>query len=262
MTQDPTAAGVVVESAQPQGWRAGAVRAPTEPRLVKEIEGLELRNSAFRAHRETLVALGSQAVYAAPCRVRGSEDCDVALVRFSGAIESAFGFTREVMFFYSPYRDLQYRTFAAAQASMRHVQREVTLDLIFFTSPDPRANMKLDDWSRSHFLAVPIPNGLLEPLTLVEILRDYVFTRDLYYEATPVSGDRFFGRKPMLQSLRNDLRDRRVAGVFGLRKAGKTSVLSEPRTTMSSDRTIFLLRDLESLPSPPDDPIPDLLADL
>jgi hypothetical protein len=113
LTQDRTAAGVVGESAQPQGWRAGAVRPPTEPRLVKEIEGLELRNPAFLAHRETLVALGSQAVYAAPCRVRGSEDCDVALIRFSGAIESAFGFTREVMFFYSPYRDLQYRTFGS-----------------------------------------------------------------------------------------------------------------------------------------------------
>lgn len=262
MTHDPTAAGILGDSAPVHGWRAGAVRPPTDARLLREIEGLELRNAAFRGHRSVLTALGSQAVYAAPCRVRGAEDCDVALVRFSGAVEAAFGFTREILFFYSPYRDLQYRTFDAAKSSMRHLPRQVTPDLIFFASPDPRAKVKLDEWSRSQFLAVPIPAELSDPIALVELLRDYVFTRDLYYETTPVSGERFFGRKPLLQSLRNDLRDRRVAGLFGLRKAGKTSVLSELRTTMTNDRTIFLLRDLESLPSPPQDPIPDLLADL
>ncbi len=66
----------------------------------------------------------------------------------------------------------------------------------------------------------------------------------------------------MLQSLRDDVRNQRVAGLFGLRKAGKTSVLSELAATIESENTIVVLRDLESLPSPPDDPIPDLLRDL
>src|SRR5262249_41104773 len=201
--------------------------------------------------------------YAAPCLVNNARECEVTLVRFSGAVEAAFGFTRELLFFYSPYPDLQHRTFVAARSSLRHLPRDVTPDLGVIWSNDPRARMKLDDWSGTEFTAIPLPpDDLDDPLELLRILREYIFTRDLYYETTPVSGDQFFGRRPLLQSLRTDLRSRRVVGLFGLRKAGKTSVLEELGKTMESEDTVYLLRDLESLPSPPDDPIPDLIADL
>lgn len=263
MRRDPTSDEAIGEVASTQGWRAGAVRAPRDPRVLRQVDDVELRSSAFRAHRAILSQLGSQPVYAAPCRVRGSEDCDVVLVRFSGAIESAFGLTREVLFFYSPYSDLQNRTFSAAKSSLRHLPGEVTPDLIFFHSRDQRAKVKLDDWSSTQFLAIPLPVGdFPDPLNVLTLMREYIFARDLYYETTPVSGDRFFGRRPLLQSIRDDIRDQRVVGVFGLRKAGKTSVLAELGKTVESDKTIFLLRDLESLPSPPDDPVPELVADL
>jgi hypothetical protein len=48
-------------------------------------------------------------VHAQRCEQKGMQRCRVALVRFSGAVEAAFGLTREVMFFYSPYPDLQTR---------------------------------------------------------------------------------------------------------------------------------------------------------
>jgi hypothetical protein len=187
----------------------------------------------------------------------------VAVVRFSGAIESAFGLTREVMFFYSPHKDLQIRTFKAARKSLEQIDREITPDLLFMWSPDVRLREKLDDWASGKFLPVPLmlSNGE-DPIAFVSLLRDHIFSRDLFYETSPVRGERFYGRRSLLQNLREDIREQRVAGLFGLRKAGKTSVLSELKQNLESGDTVVLLRDLESLPSPPLDPIPDLLKEL
>ncbi len=247
-------------------WRTGAVPPPRDPVLLANIAVIQERHRVFREHRDLLAAVGSQIVFASQCRVPGFEDCSVALVRFSGAIESAFGLTREVMIFYTPYADLQIRTLNAIKRQLEQMPREVTPDIALVWSPDTRSKEKLEDWSSTSFLLIPmqlaIDNIDGEAVHLVRLLRDYIFARDLYYETTPVSGARFFGRRPLLQSLRDDVRDRRVAGVFGLRKAGKTSVLAELASTLAGPDRIFILRDLESLPSPPDDPVPDLMLDL
>lgn len=245
------------------GWRAGAVRAPVSEDLAHLVVTLKRAYPVAGAHQRSLSALGSQIVYTSACKEVGFTDCRLALVRFSGAVEAAFGLTREVLFFYSPHTDLQIRTYHVAQRAIASLPREVTPDLMFLWAPDPRLSEKLDDWSSGRFLAVPLTvDSDDDPVAMITLLRDFIYSRDLFYETTPVRGDRFFGRRPLLQSLRDDVRNQRVAGLFGLRKAGKTSVLSELAATIESDHTIVILRDLESLPSPPEDPIPDLLKDL
>lgn len=243
-------------------WRAGAVRASDHPETIKYLNHLKLAFPVAAGHQDSLAELGSQFVYAAPCKVSGYEDCEVALVRFSGAIESAFGLTREVLFFYSPYVDLQIRTFKAAKEALATMPKEITPDILFLWAPDGRLREKLDDWSSGSFLAIPLTLSDHDSIAFISLVRDYVFSRDLFYETTPVRGDRFFGRRRLLQSLRDDVRNQRVTGLFGLRKAGKTSVLFELMQTLSSPETVLVLRDLESLPSPPTDPIPDLIRDL
>lgn len=245
------------------GWNAGAVRAVTYPDTIANIERLKRGFSAAREHQEALAKLGSQYVFASECSIRSFEGCFTAFVRFSGAIETGFGLTREVLFFYSPHPDLQIRTYNAARQVLRDSPREITPDIMFFWSPDPRLREKLDDWSSGKFLPIPLDFTDDEnPIAFISLLRDYIFARDLFYETTPVQGERFYGRRILLQNLRDDVRNQRVAGLFGLRKAGKTSVLSELARNMSDANTIVILRDLESLPSPPDDPVPDLLRDL
>ena len=104
-----------------------------------------------------------------------------ALARFSGAIESAFGITREVMFFYSPFYDLQIRTFARAKQILQNLPREVTPDKIFFFSPDDRLTIKLEDWSNLGFSAIPLVSTLgNSPLEIIRLLRDHVYARDLF----------------------------------------------------------------------------------
>lgn len=74
-------------------------------------------------------------------------------------------------------------------------------------------------------------------------------------------GSRFFGRKKLLRALRDDVSNRNVSGLFGLRKAGKTSVLTELSDTVDS-RVLPILLDLEAFPAPPDDPTPHIVEDL
>ncbi len=244
-------------------WNAGAVKPSSHPDTLSNLQRLKREFPVVRNHQEILARLGSQFVYSATRRVPKFEDCGFALVRFSGAIENAFGLTREVLFFYSPHNDLQIRTFRAAKQALIGLEREVTPDMMFIWSPDIRLREKLDDWSSGNFLAIPLVlSGDGDPIAFIKLLRNYVFSRDLFYETTPVQGDRFFGRRRLLQTLRDDIGNQRVSGLFGLRKAGKTSVLSELAQSLTGPETIFILRDLESLPSPPDDPVPILLQEL
>lgn len=210
------------------GWQAGAIKPPSNDKLRAHFIELETRFPVVRQHRRALAELGSQMVHAEKCSVSGLQRCSLSHVRFSGAIEAAFGLTREVMFFYSPYPDLQIRELEAAKNAIGKLKRDVTPDVIFVWSPDPRARQKLDDWSQGGFLAIPLASiDETDPVSLVSLLRDYIYARDLFYESTPVPGDRFFGRRQLMQALRDDVRNRRVAGLFGLRKAGKTSVRNQ-----------------------------------
>lgn len=236
-------------------WQANPVKEPTNANTVRKVAELESAFPVAAQHRQMLQALGSQFVYANVVTGRDDKKMGYALARFSGAIEAAFGITREVMFFYSPYYDLQIRTFSRAKEILASLSREATPDLIFFASPDDRLTIKLEDWSVLGFTAIPLANELTaEPLQLVSLLRDYVYARDLFYETTPVRGERFFGRKTLMQELRDDIENQRVSGVFGLRKSGKTSVLQQLAEILRSPSLIPVFVDLEILPSPPDDP--------
>jgi hypothetical protein len=211
---------------------------------------------------DALRSVGSQIVYAGILRQDGFRDCGVAHVRFSGAIEAGFGFTREVMLFYSPHDDLQGRTFEAAARELLQVGRSVTPDVFFMWAPDKRLRVKLHDWSRPSKLAIPLLINEEDELSLITLLRDHIYARDLFYVTTPVYGASFFGRRTLLQSLRDDVLHQRVAGVFGLRKSGKTSILRQLQEELQEDHVVTVLMDLEAFPSPPEDPTDDIVADL
>lgn len=236
-------------------WQANPVRQPFNAEVVRNVESLEAEFPVASRHRAMLQALGSQFVYAKTVPAGDGKQLGVALARFSGAIEAAFGITREVMFFYTPFYDLQIRTFTRAKEVLQNLPREATPDLIFFASPDDRLSIKLEDWSNLGFAAIPLRSDLEStPLEMIRLLRDHVYARDLFYETTPVRGDKFFGRKALLQELKDDIGNQRVSGIFGLRKSGKTSVLQQVGDLLSSRSLATVFVDLEVLPSPPEDP--------
>lgn len=244
-------------------WQANPVKEPTNQDVIKHVQRLEAVFPEFRKHRTMLQALGSQFVYADVFVTSDDKQCGLALARFSGAIESAFGLTREVLFFYAPYFDLQSRSFKLAKDRLSRLPREVTPDLIFYSCPDDRLTFKLNEWSKLQFTAIPLPLDLDdEPIALISLLRDHIYARDLFYETTPVSGSKFFGRKTLMQELRDDIANQRVSGLFGLRKSGKTSILLQLAETLGSESLLPVFVDLETLPSPPLDPGPDFMREV
>lgn len=244
-------------------WQVNPVVEPRSREVLDRIAALEKLFPVAAGHRKMLKALGSQFVYAKTFRAPDGKVLGLALARFSGAIESAFGFTREVMFFYAPYRDLQIRTFTWAKEELASLSRDATPDLVLFHSPDERLTIKLEDWSRLAFTAIPLDDRLNpDPISLVRLIREHVYARDLFYETTPVRGDRFFGRKTILQELRDDVTHQRVSGLFGLRKSGKTSILLQLAELLESDTAVPVFVDLEVLPSPPSDPTLPLISEL
>lgn len=240
------------------GWHAGAVPTPTDRALLSWIADVGRHFPESVVHLDALRRLGSQFVYVGKS-VRGIRP---VRVRFSGAIEAAFGFTREVLFIYAPYRDLQTKSIEVGRKIIDEQKSLVTPDVVFVSAPDPRLKAKLDDWSTPNLLLIPlIPEIQDDPLALVGLLRDYIYSRDLFYVTTPVQGSRFFGRRTLLQELRDDIRQGRVAGIYGLRKAGKTSVLMELSGT-AEEGVVPILVDLEAFPAPPDDATDDILESI
>jgi hypothetical protein len=89
-----------------------------------------------------------------------------------------------------------------------------------------------------------------------------VLNRDFYQESTPVRGSSFFGRKSLLKTLHHDLSTRGAAGIFGLRKVGKTSLLRQLSDELShtdTGRWIITFMNLESLAFGRDDSPSELL---
>lgn len=242
------------------GWHAAPVKSPRTQDLLTNIARIEREFPAFKDHREALQALGSAVVFAKLHQPKNSEVFGVALIRFSGAIESAFGFTREVLFFYSPYRDFQVRAYNVASGQLTAISRAITPDRLFIWAPDPRLKIKLDDWSSNSLQAIPLDRDFsTDPVEMIRLIKDYVYARDLFYETSPVVGEKFFGRRALLQSLSDDVKNRRVSGLFGLRKAGKTSVMKQLASDLDGHHQVTVLIDLEGFPCPPEDPVPDIL---
>lgn len=239
------------------GWSANPVKEPTAPEVVNKVRSLERMFPEAADLRSTLQRLGSQFVYVS----FNHHDCALALVRFSGAIESAFGLTREVMFFFTPYDDLQVRVLERVKKAIHALPHQITPDIVFVSAPDLRIYAKMQDWTKPEFLAIPLLSQEgLDPAGVINRIKQYVYARDLFNLTTPVKGGQFFGRKTLLQALHGDIKNQRVAGIFGLRKAGKTSVLKQLQVDLESTETITVFLDLEAFPAPPTaDPVPDII---
>ena len=74
------------------------------------------------------------------------------------------------------------------------------------------------------------------------VLDTWLYRRDLFAGAYPVFGKRFFGRERILAQLRDAIASAKPAGIFGLRKVGKTSLLKEceRRATASGDIVVYV----------------------
>lgn len=242
------------------GWHSGAVKAPQTQALRRELEIVESSFPALVEHRRQLRAMGSQVIRATAVKVGPLKGGAKLRIRFSEAIESAFGLTREVFAVYLPFNDFQMRAYEAALNELKNIRHAVTQDVILIWAPDERLGAKLAEWGNLQTVSIPFQLDSANSFGLIELLQNHIHMRNLFELTTPVSGSTFFGRRTVLQGLREDVLAQRAAGIFGLRKAGKTSILLELAEELRADEVLSVLVDLEALPSPPVDPTDDLLA--
>jgi cold shock CspA family protein len=101
---------------------------------------------------------------------------------------------------------------------------------------------------------IPVPQADIETgPSAVDVLRNilerWLYRRDLFAGNRPVVGRRFFGRDKSLAELRDAVSSSVSAGVFGLRKVGKTSLLQESRRRSIELGDIVVYLDLLRLPA-------------
>lgn len=234
-------------------WNNNPVKRVNNIDVNTNLRKLEDWFEIISVHRKMLIELGSEFVYAKRC-IKDNKKYGIALVRFSGQIENTFGITREVLFFYSEFVDLQTRTYNKAISEIKSLnnsgKRTVTEDLLFLHSPDKRLAEKLADWNKnSSVRAIPLSQyDTSDSINIIELLKQNIYVRDLFYETKSVGGSDFFGRDKAVQELESDIFEKRVSGIFGLRKMGKTSLLNKIRENLPSN-FICIYIDLEDLPA-------------
>lgn len=245
-------------------FRAGAVQPPRHPTVQKRIAELIETFPVAAQHRAALRLLGSDYVFAAPDSANSK--CWIVYIRFGRIIENLFAITREIVAYYTPYGDLQIRAFDRLSETVEGATRTVTPDIRALYSVDPVTDRKLLDWRKGGITTIPLPSPANTEVDaaakLFETLTEFLSTRDLYFETLPVTGEDFFGRRTLLLGLMRDIREHRVCGVFGLRKSGKTSVVKQVMNALGAadENWVLPFVDLETLPSPPTNPVPELIS--
>lgn len=199
-----------------------------------------------------------------------SRDPDVrdswyVLGRLGPEHEERFSIAGEILFMFTPFGDLQRRTYnlltSRARDELSRHQREVFGEVRFtpdsrlslLWAPDPMMSTKLKAWNAegSRRLVAPIPDlgdggdGALS--SLLASIGSVIASRDLYQGKNPVTGSDFFGREQTLNQLSAELRSGRSLGLFGLRRSGKTSILRELQRRGESSEMAVIITDLEAV---------------
>lgn len=113
---------------------------------------------------------------------------------------------------------------------------------------------RIEDRTRSAPAIVPLTQSELETSAdamsiLRTVLDQWLYRRDLFALNSPVSGRKFFGREKPLAEIRDAIASGTAAGIFGLRKVGKTSILKEVERRGIEAGDIVLYIDLLRVPA-------------
>lgn len=157
------------------------------------------------------------------------------LVKPTENLKHAFNLERELVCIFSPFEDVHPRTLDAisrAQSQFPPLRVDRICSLVI--SKDPKVAEKLRNILQNDTeaqIVIPFTYSELErlntdPYFFRNRLRSYFYTRDLFASESPLKTDLFFfGRTDLVHQLVNRHLSDQVSALFGLRKAGKTSVI-------------------------------------
>lgn len=253
----------------------GAVPEQRHPEIVDKLSRLAIEYPQSVSHRAAFRRLGSEFVYAR--KLMGEEAYRrtwIVLLRFSRAIEERFGIGAEVLIVYIPHHDVQIRTPAINDDILAYLpanRTQITKWIRYISAPDVRLAEKLQSLSSPSRIILPLFGGEDESTgqSLIGEIAKQIHSNDLYVQHGSVTGDQFFGRKMLINSIQANISAQQIPALFGMRKTGKTSILKElerqnsERVVDGSVVYVYVYIDLEDLPEIEfGNPVAEVLPDI
>lgn len=146
-----------------------------------------------------------------------------------------FNLDREIIVVFSPYETIEARTLDVFEyIAKKHSALRIEKICNILVSGDKDVEASLNDLIKNEpesQVIIPFYYGELQKVSDQYFFRNrfrkYFYTRDLFAFEGPLKKDiYFFGRGDLIQELINRLKSGENAGIFGLRKAGKTSLIN------------------------------------
>lgn len=149
-------------------------------------------------------------------------------------ISKRFNINREVLFYADESTSFTSKAFDNIAAILNQHKLRLMQDIVFVASQDQRAMQLCADYLEQTGTKLiccsfaEIQAG--DEDFAAELLRRFLYSRDLFDVRDPVSSDeQFFVRYKLVDDIYDSLVSGQSSGIFGLRKIGKTSVLKRLR---------------------------------
>jgi hypothetical protein len=151
-------------------------------------------------------------------------------LRPNNDVASQFGLTREILCYVDDMQRLDNRAFDAISMLLERDSQRLVDDVIFFLSDavnaDALSKEYMERTGRKIIFCTWQQIVAAHDDLIFELLRRFLYARDFFDVSDPVSKDGdFFARYKLVDDIYDGLLDSQSAGIFGLRKIGKTSVI-------------------------------------
>lgn len=167
-------------------------------------------------------------------------------------MQTNFNLSNEFLLIFSSYPSFDQRTFDFVDKTIQEdFHNRLDKLCIFVVSEDPKIVKLIDDLldkQKDYRLIVPFYTEEIISIEfsekqLLERMRGYLYSRDLFSFESPLQNDEYFyGRSKIVQNFYSKYSFGQQSGLFGLRKIGKTSVLYALQRTIEhrNGKSIYL----------------------
>jgi hypothetical protein len=161
-------------------------------------------------------------------------------------ISQLFGFEHEIALFVADYPTIEARTMQASDTLIGGdpARGRVDQSIFFLSTPAHNGSEWVGDYTARNpqaripvvFRADQLRAANNEAWYVRNVVRDQLFSRDLFDYQLPLDSDLFFfGREQIVADHMDAIRRSQNRGLFGLRKTGKTSILYKLKRLMDRE---------------------------
>lgn len=217
------------------------------------------KNAHFDEQEKKIISVLSKEFYVTnggePIRLSENSSYRYILLRPTNVYIDMFNLDREIIVLFSPYDTFQSRTLDALSViNQKTSSLRVDKTCHILISRDDKIEENL-----LNLIKKEPETPTIIPFTYKELEKNpsdsyyfrnrfqrYLYNRDLFSFEAPLKTDwLFFGRNDLILSIVNRMKSGNNAGVFGLRKTGKTSLINAIERSLKKENQIVTLIDCQ-----------------